>query len=82
MGTKRNPGEFDCYEHAEDDEPMFILLARDESASFLVDAWADKREQNIRLGLHPEEDRAKVREARECAAAMRLWWIERKGGAR
>ena len=29
MGTKNNPGKFDCYEHAKPDEPMFVLLGRD-----------------------------------------------------
>jgi hypothetical protein len=29
MGTKSNPGPFDCYAKAEPDEPMFVLLARD-----------------------------------------------------
>lgn len=29
MGTKNNPGAFDCYANAEPDEPMFVLLARD-----------------------------------------------------
>ena len=32
MGTKNNPGQFDCYRNAEPDEPMFVLLARDERA--------------------------------------------------
>lgn len=64
MGTKNNPGNFDCYANAEPDEPMFILLGRDRSAPSLVEAWADNRE---RLG----EDPAKVAEARECAEAMR-----------
>jgi hypothetical protein len=42
MGTKNNPGKFDCYADAEPDEPMFVLLARDISAPFLVRLWADK----------------------------------------
>lgn len=64
MGTKNNPGDFDCYENAHPDEPMFILLGRDPFAPDLVAAWADLREA---AGDDPE----KVREARECAAAMR-----------
>lgn len=31
MGTKNNPGEFDCYANAAPDEPMFILLGRDQT---------------------------------------------------
>lgn len=26
MGSKNNPGKYDCYEAADPDEPMFILL--------------------------------------------------------
>jgi hypothetical protein len=29
VGTKNNPGRFDCYARAEDDEPLFIELAPD-----------------------------------------------------
>ena len=26
MGTKNNPGKFDCYANAKPDEPLFVLL--------------------------------------------------------
>ncbi len=41
MGTKNNPGDFDCCLNAEDDEPMFVLLARDASAPDLVREWLE-----------------------------------------
>lgn len=66
MGTKNNPGDFDCYENAEPDEPMFILLARDKMAPMLVEQWANWR-------LVSGEDPAKVQEAIDCAASMRKW---------
>lgn len=66
MGTKNNPGQFDCYQNAEPDEPMFILLGRDKHAPTLVWLWASLRELD-------GEDPAKVKEARECAAAMMGW---------
>jgi hypothetical protein len=66
MGTKNNPGAYDCYENAEPDEPMFILLARDAGAPALVEAWAMARELR-------GEDPAKVQEARDLADAMRVW---------
>lgn len=72
MGTKNNPGSFDCYENAEPDEPMFVLLARDKHAPMLVDLWAMMRELD-------DEDPLKVREAYECAAAMRRWRKLNKG---
>lgn len=71
MGTKNNPGTFDCYANAEPDEPMFILLARDRMAPELVDLWADEREYN-------GEDAAKVAEARQCAENMRAWRKENR----
>lgn len=66
MGTKNNPGDFDCYENADPDEPMFVLLARDPMAPRLVEQWAREREW---AGEKP----AKVDEARQCAHAMRQW---------
>lgn len=63
MGTKNNPGKFDCYANAAPDEPMFILLARDADAPALVYLWACMREA---MG----EEAVKVQEARDCAAAM------------
>lgn len=88
MGTKNNPGVFDCYENAEADEPMFILLARDKSAPFIVDIW-----RHIREGSFEEAVRAllacqdevwfdniekpanpdKMTEADDCASNMRDW---------
>lgn len=64
MGTKQKPGHFDCYNKAYDNEPLFVLLGRDPDAPLLVEMWAALRE---RKGNAP----AKVREARECARAMR-----------
>ena len=71
MGTKNNPGHFDCYANAEPDEPMFILLARDPDAPTLVELWANIRE---RIG----EDPAKTLEARFCAENMRNWRTENR----
>jgi hypothetical protein len=71
MGTKNNPGDFDCYKNAEPDEPMFVLLARDKSAPTLVRLWAQWREQN-------GEDPKKVAEARECADKMEAWRRENR----
>lgn len=66
MGTKNNPGKFDCYANADPDEPMFILLGRDINAPSLVNLWASQRELD-------GEDPAKVKEARDCAETMRHW---------
>lgn len=66
MGTKNTPGKYDCYENAEPDEPMFILLGRDPVAPALVQLWSIVREA---MGTSTE----KVLEARQCAAQMRDW---------
>lgn len=89
MGTKLNPGNFDCYAAAKDDEPMFVLLARDESAPFLVEAWArlhggdlvgamdaiDKAYVALRkVGkASGETNCSKRNEAINCAIEMLLW---------
>lgn len=66
MGTKLNPGRFDCYSNAKDDEPMFVLLARDPLAPILVRLWAMLRE-------HLAGNPSKVQEARDCAVSMEMW---------
>lgn len=43
MGTRLNPGRFDCHAAALDDEPRFTLLARDPLAGFLVSIWSSMR---------------------------------------
>jgi len=63
VGTKNNPGKFDCYGNALPDEPMFVLLARDRHAAGLVRLWALLRAKD-------GEDEAKVAEALACADAM------------
>jgi hypothetical protein len=65
MGTKNNPGLYDCYDKAEPDEPMFVLLARDPKAPDLVRTWAYRSDP---LGAGPKFD-----EAMACAEAMDAW---------
>jgi hypothetical protein len=60
MGTKQNPGPFDCYAAAAPDEPMFVLLARDPLAPALVREWARQRSES-------EGVTVKAREAYNCA---------------
>ncbi len=78
MGTKNNPGEFDCYANAEPDEPVFVLLGRDASASGLVKRWAGIREDLIRIGVKPIEDIDMVKEARKCAMEMDAYYQKRQ----
>lgn len=82
MGTKINPGEFDCYSRAYLDEPLFVLLARDPSAPDIVRTWAAARKRMIEDRDAPESDRDMVVEARACAEKMKDWraanWPRRK----
>jgi len=66
MGTKSNPAPNDCYTKAEDDEPMFTLLARDPLAADLVRIWASRR-------ANTRGQSEKVAEAYRCAEAMDEW---------
>lgn len=66
MGTKNNPGNFDCYKNALPDEPMFIMLGRDKASAEAVRFWALQR---IKLGLNKATD-PQIAEAYECAAKI------------
>jgi hypothetical protein len=66
--TKLNPGPYDCYARLNDDEPYFVLRAKDPDAPAIVEAWALARSQ--RPG---NESNPKLAEARECAQHMREW---------
>lgn len=72
MGTKRNPGQYDCYFKAELDEPIFTLRGKDPVAWFLVMLWVRIREV-LANGDFPEEYGAKLKEAWSTAEAMRKW---------
>jgi hypothetical protein len=73
MGSKNQPGAFDCYANALPDEPMFVLLARDKCAPAAVEKWIELREGLIKIGMAPESDRAMLAEARQCLASMVAW---------
>jgi hypothetical protein len=79
MGTKANPGEYDCHAKALPDEPLFTLLARDPSAPDLVERWAEERRSEINAGRRPSTDLPMVREARTLAFNMRRWRKQNEG---
>ncbi len=66
MGTKQEPGRYDCLEKLYEDEPFFVLRAQDVLADDLVIFWADMAEAQ---GCNPK----KVQEARDIAIAMKQW---------
>lgn len=69
MGTKTNPGKFDCYAKAESDEPVFVLLGRDPDAPMLIRLWAAIR---MRCG----ESSEKTVEAMRVANAMEDYRVD------
>lgn len=71
MGSKEEPGAFDCYANAEPDEPMFVLLGRDRHAPGLVRQW-------VALRSAAGEDPKVLAEALSVAEWME-WWREHKG---
>ena len=87
MGTKNNPGSFDCHASADPDEPLFMLLARDPLAPFLVSIWSKLRYGDLEaagvvyekmidtatLKYLEEPDVAKAQEAMDCSLAMFDW---------
>lgn len=72
MGTKNNPGKYDCLAAAEPDEPTFTLLGRDSTASWVILFWRGlklKMRQQGKSGISDE----KLEEASTCAAEMQKW---------
>lgn len=95
MGTKNNPGSFDCYEAAEPDEPMFVLLARDPLAAHLVAIWSHIREGKSEKAhsvfaalltnadvqtFKMAPDNPKALEAMQCAMQMAIYRKKRERG--
>lgn len=80
MGTKDKPGEFDCYDKAANDEPLFVLLAHDPDGADTVEDWARRRFRRLVKGdadrLSNEDltrEMRRIAEALSCATAMREW---------
>lgn len=70
MGTKAEPGRFDCYGKAEDDEPIFTLLGRDPTAPKLIRAW-------VEYHRNAKTDGTKLMEALGVADEMDRYRMER-----
>lgn len=74
MATKNNPGEFDCYENAGPDEPLFVLLARDETAPATIRHWVSRR----LVGENNLVDDPQIVEALQCADSMEAWRLQNR----
>lgn len=75
MGTKLNPGPYDCYTKAAPDEPIFILRAKDPIAPIMVQMWARLTEYFAKEHKQSVDD-VKLIEAFNCAEQMRIWRTE------
>jgi len=82
MGTKLKELRDGCFARAMDDEPMFVLLGRDDKAPAQVRAWAAQRRADISLGKRPASDHAVVAEAYATADAMEQWREDNDGAWR
>jgi len=69
MGTRAEELKGGCLSKVADDEPVFVLRARDKLAPMAVQVWAAYAEIE---GVDPD----KVREARLLASAMWRWQKE------
>jgi hypothetical protein len=91
MGTKNNPGNFDCYAKAAADEPIFTLRGKDPIAPYLVEVWHATRKGDFSsakalitaascddgvLSRVSEDGYNKLDEALVCAKEMRQWRAE------
>ena len=79
MGTKNDPGVFDCYAAALPDEPMFVMLARDPNFQYHVQDWATRRQLAVFCGDRPMTDIEMVDEAYGCAVKGSNWRRENNG---
>jgi hypothetical protein len=81
MGSKLKPGDYDAYNMALPDEPMFVLIARDPSAPNMLRIWSDTRRKLVhaRAEAGDIDDAAfaeglrKCSEADACADDMVIW---------
>jgi hypothetical protein len=89
MGTKTEPGDYDCYAKLEPDEPYFLLRGKDPVAPYLTMMWAASRNgdwsgmldlvESMRLSKDVNarvstDENPKLAEANSCARTMRAWF--------
>lgn len=75
MGTKNNPGGFDCHAKARPDEPTFTLLGRDPAAAAAIRYWCLERQKQ---GKNSAGD-AQLIEAYQLADSIDRYTTDRNG---
>lgn len=80
MGTKKDPGPFDCYTTAEADEPIFTLKASDPVFSKVIEHWLRERQLHFFMEGTPitEKEREKREEARKVIGQGIAWQLARE----
>lgn len=73
MGTKNNPGLFDCYNNVLPDEESFTVLARDPDFAAVVEFWAQRRLMRIHKKECPITDAVMIAEAQQTAQKGIQW---------
>lgn len=74
MGTKTEPGNFDCYSKAGDKEELFTLRAHDPLAPWVIRFWCILRYFKEYFDANPSElPSSKLKEAWTCAKKMEAW---------
>ena len=71
--TKAEPGPYDALEKAQDEEIIFVLLARDEAAPATINFWVDLRRKSA-LGLVEHDPEAAKLELQKCTEAEAVAW--------
>ncbi len=74
MATKNNPSEYDCYQNAEPDEPIFVLVARDITAPDTIRDWCMHRVQEGKNGADDDQ----IQAALGCADLMEDWYMKNR----
>ena len=84
-GSKAHPTEFDAYDEAEPDEPVFVLRANDPLAAGVVREWAERfmtvKAAGVGVAGMELRDLRKHQQALKIADAMENWLLEQTFGA-
>ncbi len=75
MALKSEELKSGCFHNAREDEPIFVLRAKDKFAPELIEAWASKVDAAVHRIASSEADksREKAKYARALAHQMRAW---------
>jgi hypothetical protein len=76
-----DPHAAELLRSAGEDEPIFVLRARDITAPAVILNWAARRESLVFQSKKPDTDKALVEAARKLAEDMRDWYARNRGEA-